>query len=204
MLTEPYPDYLLPKRLRHLLWIGAGLIFYGQFTVLLLAGVTVDAGVGLENLSAWQTLADYARSAPSKVFISSRDAIAAQVPMSLVVAAVGSLPLFVVSALRQRRFSELLLLLCIPFGLAATLFAFVRIEANLFRSFDFPLFDPNIRSAAGSPLEVFLGIVLPLLIYGALFCIFLFLAMVRIVTAIGNRHRVAREKRELGDRVRSD
>ena len=47
MLTEPYPDYLLPKRLRHLLWIVAGLIFYGQFTVLLLAGVTVDAGMGL-------------------------------------------------------------------------------------------------------------------------------------------------------------
>ena len=194
MLTEPYPDYLLPKRLRHLLWIVAGLIFYGQFTVLLLAGVTVDAGMGLENLSAWQTLADYARSAPSKVFISLEHAIAAQVPMSLVVAAVGSLPLFVVSALRQRRFSELLLLL----------FAFVRIEANLFRRFDFPLFDPNIRSAAASPLEVFLGIVLPLLIYGILFCLGLFLVMTRVATMLWNRHRVAREKRQLADRARSE
>ena len=45
ILIEPLPDYLLPKRLRHLLWIVGGLIFYGQFTVLLLAGVAVDAGV---------------------------------------------------------------------------------------------------------------------------------------------------------------
>ena len=124
--------------------------------------------------------------------------------MSLVVAAVGSLPLLVVSALRQRRFSELLLLLCIPFGLAATLFAFVRIEANLFRRFDFPLFDPNIRSAAGSPLEVFLGIVLPLLIYGILFCLGLFLVMTRVATMLWNSYRVAREKRQLADGARSD
>ena len=30
MLIEPWPDYLLPKRLRHLLWIVGGLIFYGS------------------------------------------------------------------------------------------------------------------------------------------------------------------------------
>jgi hypothetical protein len=204
MLTEPYPDYLLPKRLRHLLWIVAALIFYGQFTVLLLAGVTVDAGVGLGHLSAWLTLADYEWSAPSKVFISSRDAIASEVPRSLVIAAVGSLPLFVLSALRQRRFSELLLLLCIPFSVTATLFAFVGIEANVFRGLDFPPFDPNTASAAASPLEVFLGIILPLVIYGILFCLGLFLVMSRVATMLWNRDRVAREKRQLADRARSD
>jgi len=50
----------------------------------------------------------------------------------------------------------------------------------------------------------FLGIGMPLVIYGALFCIFLFLAMVRIATALGNRHRLAREKRETADGARSD
>ncbi len=124
--------------------------------------------------------------------------------MSLVVAAVGSLPLFILPVLRQWRFWELILLLCIPFSATATLFAMVGIEANLFLGHEFLPFDPNTASVANSPLEGFLGVSLPLVIYGVLFCLSLFLAMARIVTILGNRHRVAREKRQLADRARFD
>jgi hypothetical protein len=199
MLTEPYPDYLLPKRLHPLLWIAGGLIFCGQFTILQLAGVGVDAEAGLRHLSAWLTLADYEWSAPSKVFIPSRDAISSPVPVYLAIATVGSLPLFVLSALRQRRFSELVLLLCIPFSVTAALFALVAMQGSLFLGHEILPFDLNTASVADSPLEVFLGVNLPLVIYGVLFCLSLFLGMARIVTMLGNRHRVAREKRELAD-----
>ena len=131
MSIEPFPDYLLPKRLRHLLWIVGGLIFYGQLTIMLLAGVGVDAAAGLRHLSAWLTLADYGWRAPSKIFISPRDTFGSTIPMCIITAVVGSLPLFVLSALRQWRFSELVLLLCIPFSAAATFFAAVAIEASL-------------------------------------------------------------------------
>jgi hypothetical protein len=206
MPTRPYSDHLLPKRLRHLLWVVGGLIFYGQFTIMLLAGVGVDAAAGLRHLSAWLTLADYEWRAPSKIFISPRDTFGSMIPTCFITAVVGSLPLFVLSALRQWRFSELVLLLCIPFSVAATFFAFAGMETRLSLRFLFETspFDPNTVSAADSPLELFLGVTLPLVVYAVLFCIFLFLAMVRIVTALGNRHRVAREKRELGDRARSD
>ncbi len=154
MLIEPWPDYLLPKRLRHLLWIVGGLIFYGQLTIMLLAGVGVDAAVGLRHISAWLTLADYEWRAPSKIFISPRDTFGSTIPMCFITAVVGSLPLFVLSALRQWRFSELVLLLCIPFSLAATFFVAVAIEANLSfgHLFESLAFDPNTVSAADSPL----------------------------------------------------
>jgi hypothetical protein len=80
----------------------------------------------------------------------------------------------------------------------------VEIEANLFLRHEFLPFDPNTASVADSPLEMFLGVKLPLVIYGVLFCLFLFLAMVRIVTTVGNRRRVARQRRELAEGASSD
>jgi hypothetical protein len=203
MQTEPLPDYLLPKRLRQLFWIIAGLAYYGQFTILLLADVGIDDETKVRNFSAWLTLAEFEWNTPAKVFVSSSDAIVSAATSALVIATIGCLPLFVLPALRHTRFTQLILLSCIPFSVVATLFAVFGIGWHLL-DHDFPPFGENTASVADSQLEVFLGVILPLLLYGVLFCLSLFLGMARIMTMLGNRHRVARQKRELADRPRSD
>ena len=181
MQTEPLPDYLLPKRLRQLFWIIGGLAFYGQFTILLLADVGIDDETKVWHFSAWLTLAEFEWNTPAKVFVSSRDAIVSAATSALVVAAIGCLPLFVLPALRYTRFTQLILLSCIPFSVVATFFAFMGIGWHLL-DHDFPPFGENTASVADSPLEVFLGVILPLLIYGMSFCLAFFTGLARIAT----------------------
>jgi hypothetical protein len=177
--TEALPDYLLPKPLRQVFWIIGGLAFYGQFTISLLADVAISEVRNASHFSAWLTLAELEWSTPAKVFISSRDAIVSAAPSALLGAAIGSLALFVLAALRHTRFTQLILLSCIPFSVAATLSAFMGIGWHVLDQ-DLPPFGENTASVADSLLEVFLGVTLPLLIYGMSFCLAFFTGLAQL------------------------
>jgi hypothetical protein len=109
MLTDPYPDYLLPKRLRHLLWILGCLIFYGQFTSIALSRVAMDPQLGTHVFSGWTALAYLEWNAPAKIFIPDASELSSYAVQALWVAGFGSLAMFVAASVRRGRFTGLVL-----------------------------------------------------------------------------------------------
>jgi len=163
------PDYILPKAARVGCWILAGLFFYALYTRWLLADVAL---VGQEDFyfnSAWTALGNAVWQKPSSI------AVIAEHPnfdkllwASTIPAAIGSLPLAILTVARKRVLIGFVLLLSI---LPASLAVFLVEDAiGYWNSHDYLLTNPDAWFIAAARLEEFLGFTLPAIVYSLLFC----------------------------------
>jgi hypothetical protein len=180
MLTEPYPDYLLPKRLRHLLWILGCLIFYGQFTSIALSRVAMDPQLGTHVFSGWTALAYLEWNAPAKIFIPDASELSSYFVEALWVAGFGSLAMFVAASVRRGRFTGLVLLLSLAASIVARFYFFIAIGGAVYMDPPWP-FDGDYTSLADSLLESLLGGVLPVLCYPVMFVLAVLYSIWQIV-----------------------
>ncbi len=183
--TPPNYQFLTP--LRYLFWIVGGLVFYAQFTNVLLGDVKIDGEPGNRVLSAWITLLDLQQHAPAKILMPSREKIISFVPQALLAAAAGSFSFFVFAGVRQRRFYGIASLLCIPFSVMATLF---NAMSGLDLDIDDPgPFDLNTLPLSPGRIEVFFGLQVALVLYFIMFFIGLCFVVAQIVAALLDRQR---------------
>jgi hypothetical protein len=179
------PTYQFPTPLRYLLWIVGGLAFCGQFTTFLLGSIKIDADPETHFLSAWITLLDMQQHAPAKILIPPLERVIFVLPLALVVAAAGSFSFFVFAAIRQRRFYGVASILCIPFSVLAAFISKVPgVDLNID---DLGPFGPNTFSLGSSGIEMFLGFLMPLMLYPIMFLIMLCFVVAQIVAAFLDR-----------------
>lgn len=179
------PSYQFPAPLRYLLCIVGVLVFYAQFTNVLLVDVKIDGEPGNRILSAWITLLDLQQHAPAKILLPSRERITSLIPQTLLAAAAGSFSFFVFAGVRQRRFYGIASVLCIPFSVVATLF-------NAMSGFDLDIDDPgpfglNTLPLSPGRIEVLFGLQVPLVFYLIMFLIMLCFVVAQIVAALWDR-----------------
>jgi len=166
-------DYLLPKPARLLFWIAGCVVLFEQFTCGLLRNVAISGLPGASFSSAWVTLAHWAWRAPERTVLLPSSPIRYNIVPALAVAAIGSLPMFLLATARRGRLRALPLLLCIPFSLVAS---FISQSVGVPQIGDIetgepnPLYDPNLAFVANASLEWILGFVVPLLSYPIVFC----------------------------------
>lgn len=89
--------------------------------------------------------------------------------------------------------------------------AYAANEARQVETYDYRKYEPiilpfgkNTASIGDSQVEMLLGFTMPLFLYMIMFWVMLAFTLQPIATALGNRQRMAREKREAAARARSD
>jgi hypothetical protein len=133
---------------------------------------------------------DLAWHAPAKIYAFQPNQIISDAPMAFLVAAIGSLSMFVLASMRMRWFSWLIAVLCFPFSLLATFFLSIgwRLEGEG-SDMDPPwmAFGENTTNLAHSKLEGILGGLLPLMAYPIAFCLAFLIVIVRSGIASGRK-----------------
>jgi hypothetical protein len=161
-MSAPAADHLFPKPLRRLLWILGGLVIFGQFSLLMLRDLAVigDPNTGIS--SGWVTLVHSALTHPADIKSFTSRPVVGIALASLVTAALGSLAIFAVAAMRRERLAWSFVLLC--FG--TSLYGSLRILASTVHDPEqFNYMPPKVIWLADGGTEYLLGLVIPGLFY---------------------------------------
>ncbi|HEX4572635.1 MAG TPA: hypothetical protein VH184_19535 [Dongiaceae bacterium] len=163
------PDCILPKSARAACWILSGLLFYALYTRALLADVAI---LGQENdyfSSAWTALGDAVWQNPNSIaVIAEHSNFDRMLWTSAVLAAIGTLPLVILALARKRPLVGFVLLLSI---LPASLVVIVIAVSIGYETYNNDLlFRSDAWFVANANLEIFLGFIVPAIIYALLFC----------------------------------
>jgi len=131
-MSASAPDYLFSRPARRGLWICVGLVFWGQFSTLVLLPVRILRDPTDVVGSAWIALVERMVHAPGEIWINPRSgSIATIVAVSLLGAGLGSMAIVSAGEMRGERLAWPCFLLALAISLAATLTISSRVAAEL-------------------------------------------------------------------------